>query len=371
MPCRRRKPLENALEPSSRAAWRCGPKQARPAALNASTTPATSGASGPTMVSSTCSRLASSTSPGISPTETAALRTRGSACVPALPGATMTSLTRGDWAHFQARACSRPPPPTMRTFMPTRPPSMPEVAHAGDRHGHAVFVGGCDHLLVAHRAARMNHRGDAEGGGDVDAVAKRKEGIGCHDCPAHFELLVRGLERGEARRVDATHLPGTDADRSAAAREHDGVRLDELHHGPGEQQVLELAPLGLAAADDAQLARIEAGDIALLQKEAAGHAAQLELIMQLIGGGLECADREHPQIGFGGQHRQRRRSDRWRGDDLGKLPLEDGARGWRIELAVEGDDAAEGGSRIGAVSAAVRLEQTGGLCDPTGVGMLD
>ena len=45
------------------------------------------------------------------------LRTRGSVSVPALPGATSTSLTRDDCAHFQASACSRPPPPTIRTFI--------------------------------------------------------------------------------------------------------------------------------------------------------------------------------------------------------------------------------------------------------------
>ena len=40
----------------------------------------------------------------------------GSRAVPALPGATSTSVTRGDCAHFQASACSRPPPPMIRTL---------------------------------------------------------------------------------------------------------------------------------------------------------------------------------------------------------------------------------------------------------------
>src|SRR3712207_7615236 len=40
--------------------------------------------------------------------------------VPTLPGATSSSLSSGDWASFQANACSRPPPPTSRTL--TRPP---------------------------------------------------------------------------------------------------------------------------------------------------------------------------------------------------------------------------------------------------------
>ncbi len=36
---------------------------------------------------------------------------------PALPVATKTVLIRGSWAHFQARACSRPPEPKIRIFI--------------------------------------------------------------------------------------------------------------------------------------------------------------------------------------------------------------------------------------------------------------
>jgi len=48
---------------------------------------------------------------------TGALRTRRSCAVPALPGATITSRTRGDCASFQAKACSRPPLPITSTFI--------------------------------------------------------------------------------------------------------------------------------------------------------------------------------------------------------------------------------------------------------------
>ena len=40
-----------------------------------------------------------------------------SRAVPALPGATKTLSTRGLCPIFQARACSRPPPPTISTFI--------------------------------------------------------------------------------------------------------------------------------------------------------------------------------------------------------------------------------------------------------------
>src|SRR5690606_23731840 len=53
--------------------------------------------------------------------------------------------------------------------------SVAEVTHAGEHHGDAVLVGRGDHLGVAHRAARLDHRLDAGGGGGVNAVAEREE----------------------------------------------------------------------------------------------------------------------------------------------------------------------------------------------------
>ena len=52
-------------------------------------------------------------------------RTRGSSPIASLPGATTTSLTPGSAASFQASACSRPPPPTMRMRVGV------DEAHAG------------------------------------------------------------------------------------------------------------------------------------------------------------------------------------------------------------------------------------------------
>ena len=42
---------------------------------------------------------------------------RPTRAVPAFPGAQTTSSTSGLWLSFQARVCSRPPPPTMMTFI--------------------------------------------------------------------------------------------------------------------------------------------------------------------------------------------------------------------------------------------------------------
>src|SRR6185503_7310923 len=167
MPWRLRNSLVKALEPSSWAAACRGPKQRRPAALKASTTPITSGASGPMMVSPTCSAFASATRPATSSAATSTLRTRGSVAVPPLPGATSTSETFGDWAHFHASACSRPPEPTINTFI--GPGSVPEVAHAGENHRHAVLVRGGDDFVVAPAAAGLHDGLDAVLGGRVDA----------------------------------------------------------------------------------------------------------------------------------------------------------------------------------------------------------
>src|SRR3954468_23446194 len=98
-----------------------------------------------------------------------------SSAVPALPGATKTFCTRGLCASFHASACSRPPDPMTSNFI-----SMPEVAHAGEQHGHAALVSGGDHLGVAHAAAGLDDRGCAGVNDDIDAVAERKERVRGH-----------------------------------------------------------------------------------------------------------------------------------------------------------------------------------------------
>src|SRR3569623_2015705 len=114
---RARKFFAKALEPSSCAAFWVGPKQRRPAARKESTTPFTSGISGPTIVRSTSCAFAKAVNFSTASTAMATFSTLGSRAVPALPGATYTLSTRGDCAVFQARACSRPPLPMINTFM--------------------------------------------------------------------------------------------------------------------------------------------------------------------------------------------------------------------------------------------------------------
>ena len=80
----------------------------------ASTRPATSGTSGPTTVRWTPSRSTAATSPSTSSAATSSRR--ASWAMPALPGAHSSSVAPAERASARTIACSRPPPPTTRTF---------------------------------------------------------------------------------------------------------------------------------------------------------------------------------------------------------------------------------------------------------------
>ena len=111
-PARNMTSFANRLFASNCAAALEGPKAASPRLRNRSASPAASGPSGPTNVQSTRSDLASAARPsrsvgGIG--RQVAIRAK-----PGFPGAA-TSSTPSPWS-FQPIACSRPPPPTIRTF---------------------------------------------------------------------------------------------------------------------------------------------------------------------------------------------------------------------------------------------------------------
>src|SRR5690606_21768432 len=74
---------------------------------------------------------------------------------------------------------------------------MPKMPHPGKYHGDAVFVGGGDHLVVAHRAAGLDDAADAHLGGVVDAVPEGEEGVGGHHRALHREAGVFGFDGGD------------------------------------------------------------------------------------------------------------------------------------------------------------------------------
>ena len=169
--------------------------------------------------------------------------------VPPLPGATNTFCTRGPCASFHASACSRPPEPMTRSFI-----SVPEVAHAGEHHGDAALVGRarspprrarCRRAGSPRRRRRRRRTSSPSRNGKKASEATTE--------PASVELRAPRLDGGDARAVDAAHLPGADAERHAVAAEHDGVGLDELRHAPGEEQVGPLRIRRLALRDDTKI----------------------------------------------------------------------------------------------------------------------
>src|SRR6516165_164327 len=366
MPCRRRNSLAKAFEPSSLAAARRGPKQLKPASAKASAMPATSGASGPTMVRPTRSARASWRRAAMSSAATPMLRTRGSPAVPALPGATSTSVTRAAAAHFQASACSRPPPPTIRIFIGQS--LVTEVTHAGEHHRHVVLVGCGDDLRVALAAARLDDRADAEACGNIQIVAKRQERIGRHYRARERDVLVACLHGGDARGIHATHLPGAHADRGAAARENDRVRLDEPAHAPREAQVGELRGRRLTSGGYRERFLRWIAAVARLHEQTAGDAAVLELATSV---GCEIPEQQHAHVRLAREHARRILLQRRQRQHLDELTLGDDGGGGRVQLAVEGDDAPERRGRIGSVGALVGGEETRAHGRSTGVGVLD
>src|SRR3954447_12636805 len=109
------KPFANTLLHSSCAARRGGPKTRRPALQKRSTMPQSSGASGPMMVRSIDSCAASAHSAS---TPDGSIGTScASRAIPAFPGAHSRLLTPRSREILLASACSRPPPPTIRTFI--------------------------------------------------------------------------------------------------------------------------------------------------------------------------------------------------------------------------------------------------------------
>ena len=109
---------------SSSAAALLGPNTFTPghSAASSSTTPSTSGCSGPTTTIAAPTLLTSPTTValshlviGVPSSSVAFLIFPPSFCVPPFPGRTITSETRGLLASATARACSRPPLPSNTT----------------------------------------------------------------------------------------------------------------------------------------------------------------------------------------------------------------------------------------------------------------
>jgi hypothetical protein len=150
------------------------------------------------------------------------------------------------------------------------------MAEAGEYHGQVLLVGGGDHFRIAHRAAGLDHRRGAGLGQHVEAVAEGEEGVRCRHRADHGEAVVLGLDRGDARRIDAAHLAGADADGHAVLAIDDGVRLDVLGDAPGEQQVGHFLRGRRAFGHHLDVGLADARLVGALQQQAAADALVVE-----------------------------------------------------------------------------------------------
>ena len=80
---------------------------------------------------------------------------------------------------------------------------------------------------------------------------------------------------------------------------------------------------------------------------------------------------EHAHVGLGGEHCARLRQDGGRRQHFDELTLENFAHGDRIERSVEGQDAAVGRGRVGAVGALIGGQRIGRDRYAAGVRVLD
>src|SRR5580765_8583538 len=106
---------------------------------------------------------------------------------------------------------------------------MEEVSFAGEDHREPELVGLLDDGFVAHRAARLDDRGDAGRRRRLDAVfegiervARARAAAGASGC----------LLRRDFSRLDPVLLAGTDADGLPVFDEDDRVRLHMTADAP-------------------------------------------------------------------------------------------------------------------------------------------
>ncbi len=173
------------------------------------------------------------------------------------------------------------------------------------------------------------------------------------------------LDRSDVRAVHPAHLPCTHTQRLPVVSKHDGVGFDEFGDTPGKQQIACLLRGGLFFRHHLEL---RSGDVQIVGRLHQQPAADALVILRV----LACMKRdlEHADIGFLREYLQGIRRDGRSNQHFHEL-LDHRFRRLRIELAVEGDDAAEGRSGIGGERQLIRLQRVLGHGDSAGVGVLD
>src|SRR5579872_5287682 len=99
---------------------------------------------------------------------------------------------------------------------------MPKMPATRKEHGDAVLIASRNDFIVSTRSSGLDNGRDSGPGGGINSISKREEGVRCEDRPS---AARPGLFDGDSHRVDATHLPGPDADNSAAGGKYDRIGL--------------------------------------------------------------------------------------------------------------------------------------------------
>ncbi len=136
--------------------------------------------------------------------------------------------------------------------------------------------------------------------------------------------------------------------------------------GEREQHVGDLLRAGRTLGDGGEIGLHRGGGVASLQKEPAGQQFQHPARRRRVG---QAAGLQNPQVFLRRQNLARAGIDFRRDDHLQKQ-IRHGGGGFRIEGAVDGDDAAEGADRIAAQRACVGVLQRGRGGDAARVGVL-
>ena len=74
---------------------------------------------------------------------------------------------------------------------------MPEMPHARHHHRNPVLIRRLDHLIIAHRASRLNNRRRTRIGNHIQPIAKRKKCITGSDRTFERETCILRLDGGD------------------------------------------------------------------------------------------------------------------------------------------------------------------------------
>ena len=129
--------------------------------------------------------------------------------------------------------------------------SVSKVTSTGEDHGHAVFVGGGNDLIVSYGTAGGNDGPHAGLSHKVEPISKREKRIaGTHGTGGS----LAGFPYGDLGRVDPALLPGADPHGGAVDPDHDRVRGNMRAYRPCGPEVLPLLRRRWAIRDNGPLA---------------------------------------------------------------------------------------------------------------------